>query len=67
MVRVRLTKKPAHILTGIDVTNARVGDVLHLSHSAAHVMIGERRAEPLRDVRDDRVPAAKTRLPKSVG
>jgi hypothetical protein len=49
MVRVRLTKKPARVLNGIDVTNVRVGDVLHLSHSAAYIMIAERWAEPVHE------------------
>jgi hypothetical protein len=40
-VRVRLTKKLASWLNGLDVSQAKVGDVLELSESEARMMITE--------------------------
>lgn len=43
--RVRLTRKLAHILNGIDFSSINVGDILELPESAAAMMIAERWAE----------------------
>jgi hypothetical protein len=40
-IRVRLTKKLADALNGIDLTSARVGDVLCLPQRDAQVLIAE--------------------------
>jgi hypothetical protein len=47
MIRIRLIKKLAAVLNGIDVSNLSVGDVLELPDSAARMMITERWAEPI--------------------
>ena len=46
MLRVRLTKKLAAALNGIDVSALRVGDVIELPDSAARMMVAEGWAEP---------------------
>ncbi|HUP40802.1 MAG TPA: hypothetical protein VM115_11830 [Vicinamibacterales bacterium] len=46
MVRVRLTKKLAAKLNGIDVSALNVGDILELPDAAACMLIAERWAEP---------------------
>lgn len=45
MLRVRLTKKLAAVMNGIDVSSLHVGDILELPDSAAHMMIAEGWAE----------------------
>jgi hypothetical protein len=45
VIRIRLTKKLAAVLNGIDVSGLSVGDVLELPDSAARMMIAERWAE----------------------
>lgn len=45
--RIRLTRKLALILNGIDVSGLNVGDVMELPASAAEMMIAERWAEPV--------------------
>ena len=50
MLRVRLTKKLAAVMNGIDVSSSSVGDILELSDSAAHMMIAEGWAEPAESV-----------------
>jgi hypothetical protein len=49
VIRVRLTKKLAAILNGVDVSSLRVGDILELPDSAAQMMITEQWAEPVID------------------
>jgi hypothetical protein len=43
--RIRLTKKLAAALNGIDISALQVGDVIELSDSAARMMIAEGWAE----------------------
>ena len=45
MVRIRLTRKLAGHLNGIDVTNQRVGDIMQLPDKAAAMLIAEGWAE----------------------
>ena len=45
MVRIRLTRKLAARLNGIDVTNQRVGDIMQLPDRAAAMLIAEGWAE----------------------
>jgi hypothetical protein len=47
MLRVRLTKKLAAVMNGVDVSSANVGDILELPDAAAHMMIAEGWAEPV--------------------
>jgi hypothetical protein len=47
VIRIRLSRKLAAVLNGIDVSSLSVGDVLELPDSAARMMIAERWAEPL--------------------
>jgi hypothetical protein len=48
-VHVKLTSKLAESLDGIDVSHARVGDVLDLSESEANLLIAEGWAEGVCD------------------
>ena len=57
MISVRLTKKLAASLNGIDVSALRVGDVIELPDSAARMMIAEGWAEP------EAAPARTSRVP----
>ena len=47
MVRIRLTRKLAAVLNGLDVSSLQIGDVIELPESAARMMITERWAEPV--------------------
>jgi hypothetical protein len=47
MIRVRLTKKLASILDGVDVSMLNVGEILELPESAAALLIDEKWAEPI--------------------
>jgi hypothetical protein len=47
VIRIRLIRKLAAVLNGIDVSRLSVGDVIELPDSAARMMIAERWAEPL--------------------
>lgn len=47
MIRIRLTRKLAAVLNGLDVSSLHVGDVIELPDSAARMMIAERWAEPI--------------------
>jgi hypothetical protein len=44
-VRIRLTRKLAGLLNGIDVTNQQVGDIMDLPEKAAAMLIAEVWAE----------------------
>jgi len=46
MVRIRLTRKLASSLNGVDLSSLNVGDVVELPEAAARMMIAERWAEP---------------------
>lgn len=54
-MRVRLTRKFANSLNGIDLRKARVGEVIELAASQAEMLIAEGWAEPLTERPDDRV------------
>jgi hypothetical protein len=45
MIRVRLTKKLASILDGVDVSLLNVGEILELPDSSAALLIAEKWAE----------------------
>lgn len=47
-MRVRLTKKLADIIDGIDLTGCAVGDVLNLRAREARILVAEGWAEPQR-------------------
>ena len=51
VTRIRLTKKFAAILNGVDVSTLRVGDVVALPDRLARMMIAEGWAEPVRESR----------------
>ena len=46
MIRVRLTKKLAAVLNGVDVSRLQIGDIIELPDSAARMMIAEEWAAP---------------------
>lgn len=46
---IRLTKKLAAIMNGVDVSSVNVGDVLELPEAAARMMIEEQWAVPADD------------------
>ena len=46
MISVRLTKKLAALLNGVDVSALKVGDILELPDSAARMLVLEGWAEP---------------------
>ena len=45
-VYVRLTKKLANVMDGVDVSHARTGDILNVSDSHGKMLIAEEWAEP---------------------
>jgi hypothetical protein len=49
MVRVRLTKKLAAMLNGVDVSSLNVGDMIELPDSAARMLVAEQWAESVSD------------------
>ena len=53
MVRVRLIRKLAACLNGLDVSALRVGDIIELPNSAATMMIAKGWAEPMCEKRLD--------------
>jgi hypothetical protein len=56
MLVVRLTKKLAAYLNGIDVSSLKVGDILELPDRAAYMLIAEGWAEPVNNPHDSRRP-----------
>jgi hypothetical protein len=50
MIRVRLTKKLASILDGVDVSMLNVGAILELPDSSAALLIAEKWAEPIAEL-----------------
>jgi hypothetical protein len=50
---IRLTKKLAAIMNGVDVSSVNVGDVLELPEAAARMMIDEEWAVPADDAASD--------------
>jgi hypothetical protein len=49
-MRIKLVRKFANVINGIDLTNVRVGDVLDLTVRDACVLIAEYWAEPMTEV-----------------
>jgi hypothetical protein len=49
VTRIRLTKKLAAVLNGLDVSSLKIGDIIELPDSAAHMMIREGWAELVTD------------------
>lgn len=49
MIRIRLIRKLAASLNGVDLSSLHVGDVIDLPDSAARMMIAERWAELVAD------------------
>ena len=49
MIRVRLTRKLAATLNGVDLSHLKVGDIVELHDAAARMMIAERWAEQIFD------------------
>lgn len=49
MIRIRLTRKLAGLLNGVDVSALKVGDAIELPDAAAHMLVAERWAEPVFD------------------
>ena len=49
MIHIRLTKKLAAVLNGVDVSTFRVGDIIELPDAAAIMMIAEGWAERATD------------------
>jgi hypothetical protein len=47
MVRIRLTRKLALVLNGIDVSHLNVGDVMELPPASAKMMVAEGWAAPV--------------------
>ena len=41
MIRIRLTKKLAAVLNGVDVSALNIGDIIELPDAAARMMIAE--------------------------
>jgi hypothetical protein len=53
MIRVRLTKKLASILDGVDVSMLNVGEILELPDSSAALLIAEKWAEAVAELAAD--------------
>ena len=47
VARIRLTRKLAAVVNGVDLSSRKVGDIIELSDSLARMMIAERWAEPV--------------------
>ena len=47
VIRIRLTRKLAAVVNGVDLSARKVGDVIELSDALARMMIAERWAEPV--------------------
>jgi hypothetical protein len=59
MVRIRLTKKLATSLNGVDLSSFNVGDIVELPDAAARMIIAERWAE----LANDQTPVPPPRQP----
>ena len=60
MAKVRLTRKFAQIINGIDLSHVRAGEELELSDHEARLLIAEGWAAPI-DLADDKSPRRKKR------
>ena len=47
VIRIRLTRKLAAVVNGVDLSSRKVGDIIELSDALARMMIAERWAEPV--------------------
>ena len=47
VTRIRLTRKLAAVVNGVDLSARKVGDIIELSDALARMMIAERWAEPV--------------------
>lgn len=47
LTRIRLTRKLASVLNGIDLSNVHVGDIIFVPDSVAAMLIAEGWAEPV--------------------
>jgi len=56
-VKVRITKKFAEFIDGVDLTDSRVGDVIDVPVTDASLLLAERWAVPANDI-TQRVEAA---------
>jgi hypothetical protein len=68
-LRIRLTRKLANALNGIDLRAMRVGEVVDLTDPLAQMLIAERWAEEIaplgaKDTADDRPPRRARRASK---
>lgn len=54
-MRIRLTRKLANVLNGVDLTHCRVGNVLDVELSTAQMLVAEEWAEPVEPNRDSAV------------
>jgi hypothetical protein len=63
-VRVRLTRKFAQIINGIDLTRARAGEELELTDHEAYLLIAEGWADPIASA-DEKQPRRSRRARKS--
>jgi len=61
-MRVRLTKKLARELDGVDVSSAHIGDVVDLPDRAAMLLIAEGWAEPHKLLSRGSAPDSKQRV-----
>ena len=62
MVRIRLTRKLAGHLNGIDVSNQRVGDIMELPDKAGAMLIAEGWAEAVAEPVPALAPTSPTKL-----
>jgi hypothetical protein len=65
-VKVRLTRKLAQIINGVDLSKARAGEELELSTRDAQVLIDEGWAAPIHTAHD-RAPRPRRRKRKRAG
>jgi hypothetical protein len=64
MAKVRLTRKFAQIINGIDLSRVRAGEELELSDHDARLLIAEGWAAPIESA-DDKPPRQKRRSDKN--
>lgn len=53
MLRIRLIKKLAGVINGLDLSAVRVGDIIELPNAAAEMLIREGWAEQIINTRND--------------
>jgi hypothetical protein len=62
-MRIRLTRKLANLLNGVDLTHCRVGNILDVHPSVGQMLVAEEWAEPVEQKRD----TAADRSPRRAG